>query len=77
MKETKNEANVEIVEKKDNFVKRTGKKVGGFFKKAWPWLLGTTLVGTGVFAYILLRDDEDKDDYPLDEPNNEAPFAAE
>lgn len=69
-----NKKNVETKEetKKENIFKRTGKKIGDFFKKRWPILLGSTVLAGGALAYILLKDDEDKEDYSFSESEKES-----
>ena len=59
MNETKKNEKIETKEeKKENLIQKAGKKVGAFFKKAWPWLLGTGVLGGAALAYILIKDDE-------------------
>ena len=77
MNENKNNVETKEETKKENIFKRTGKKIGGFFKKRWPFLLGGTVLAGGALAYILLKDDEDKEDYSLLDSDKESDGPAE
>lgn len=64
--------NVVEIEKKENFFKRTGRKIGAVAKKVWPWALGGALLVGGGLLYLMLRGDEDAEDYSL--LDSETPF---